>query len=142
MADEAVLELEDDYYGILSVPRGIGYVGLQAAYARMADDLANRMNLDPTARDELLRINRAFAVLGNSELRKKYDACYFAGDVAVTERGIVRDVRRTRLASNVLFGTLVTIVIVQAAVVGYIERAHLDEVVSVVLGPLMPGRAK
>ena len=71
---EAALELEDDYYGVLNVPRGVDVNGLQTAYVRLSDDLAARMSVDLTARDELIRLNRAFAVLSNSGLRQKYDA--------------------------------------------------------------------
>jgi len=142
MAEAAAIELEDDYYGVLNVPRGTGLHGLQTAYSRLADDLAGRMGVDPTARDELIRLNRAFAVLGNSELRKRYDSQYFADEIAHEEQAAQRDEKQTRRASNLIFGALLLIVLVQGLVVGYVERERVGAAASVVLGPLAPGEAK
>ena len=142
MAEAVAVELEDDYYGILNVPRGTGLQGLQTAYARLADDLAGRMAVDPTARDELIRLNRAFAVLGNSELRKRYDAQYFAEEIAQETEDATLDEKRTRRSSNLIFAALLFIVLVQGIVVGYVEREKVGEVASAVLGPLAPGGAK
>lgn len=141
MADAAAIELEDDYYSILNVPRGTGLHGLQTAYARLADDLAGRMGVDPTARDELIRLNRAFAVLGNSELRKRYDAQYFAEEIAQEDQDARVDEKRTRRSSNLIFAALLFIVIVQGVVVGYVEREALGNAAATVLGPLAPGGA-
>ncbi len=134
---EAALELEDDYYGVLNVPRGVDVNGLQTAYVRLSDDLAARMSVDLTARDELIRLNRAFAVLSNSGLRQKYDAEYFEENV----QDEIPAEKRGRLASNALFGTLIVVVAVQVAIVGFLGRAEIAAAMSAIFGPLEPGGA-
>ena len=141
MADPASLEIEEDFYGLLNVPRNIGSSGLQTAYARLADDLALRMAVDPTARDQLIRINRAFGVLGNSDLRKDYRCRpLFPGDRRGREGGRDRTDQRPGCVERPCFAALLAIVGVQVAVVGYIGRSELGDMISSVVNHRHPRR--
>ena len=143
MAQAFPPEAEDDFYGVLNVPRSVGISGLQTAYARLADDLATRMSVDPTARDQLIRLNRAFGVLGNSDLRKDYDAKRFSDDLEPTAEELSTEIeeQKGRAASNILFASLIGIVAIQVIVVSYIGRTEFGDMVSAVMNALIPGGA-
>ncbi|MFQ5381056.1 MAG: hypothetical protein ACE5EF_05480 [Dehalococcoidia bacterium] len=138
MADTAPVEFDEDFYAVLNIPRTVGLPGLQNAYARLSDDLAGRMGSDPTARDELIRLNRAFGVLGNADLREQYDSKRFADDYESSEEEIEREERRGRLLSNLLFGALVLVVGAQIAVIGYFGRTELADAVQWVADTFIP----
>jgi len=132
MADTAPAEFDEDFYAVLNVPRSVGLPGLQNAYARLSDDLAVRMGSDPTAREELIRLNRAFGVLGNADLREKYDARRFAGE-ETEEQALEVEAKQNRWISNVLFGALLLIVGAQLAVIGYFGRSELADAFDAVI---------
>jgi DnaJ-class molecular chaperone len=133
--------MEEDYYALLNVPRNVGMPGLQTAYARLSADLATRMSVDPTARDQLIRLNRAFGVLGNSDLRKAYDAKHFSDEIAEEERAMEAEVAKSQTASNFLFGALLLIVGVQVAVVSYIGRGEFGGFFESLMDLVTPGGA-
>lgn len=69
-----------DLYALLGVPRNASTAQIRSAYRRQARALhPDRNPLDPRAGEDLKRVNRAFEVLSDPELRARYDEFGEAG---------------------------------------------------------------
>ncbi|XP_074649044.1 dnaJ homolog subfamily C member 10-like isoform X2 [Tubulanus polymorphus] len=65
----------DDFYDLLNVARDADNRDIRRAFKKLAVKMHPDKNPnDPTAHDKFLKINRAYEVLKDAELRKKYDA--------------------------------------------------------------------
>ncbi|XP_068101515.1 dnaJ homolog subfamily C member 10 [Hyperolius riggenbachi] len=65
---------EQDYYGLLGVSRASSSREIRQAFKKLALKLHPDKNInDPDAHDKFLKINRAYEVLKDEDLRKKYD---------------------------------------------------------------------
>ncbi|KAI0227084.1 DnaJ-like subfamily C member 10 [Lamellibrachia satsuma] len=64
----------EDFYGLLGVERGATTQEIRRAFKKLALTKHPDKNMDdPTAHDNFLKLNRAYEVLKDDELRKKYD---------------------------------------------------------------------
>jgi DnaJ-class molecular chaperone len=67
--------MDQDLYAILGVKRSASNDEIRRAYRKLAKDLHPDQNKnDPKAEEQFKRVSAAFAVLGNPEKRKRYDA--------------------------------------------------------------------
>ncbi len=67
--------MNQDLYAILGVKRSASNDEIRRAYRKLAKDLHPDQNKnDPKAEEQFKRVSAAFAVLGNPEKRKRYDA--------------------------------------------------------------------
>ena len=67
--------MNQDLYGILGVKRTASSDEIRRAYRKLAKDLhPDQNNGDTHAEEQFKRVSAAFAVLGNPEKRKRYDA--------------------------------------------------------------------
>lgn len=130
-----------DYYAILSVPPGADLTGIQNAYARLSDEIGKLIGEDETIREGIARLNEAYAVLGHPEHRRKYDEVYFSQEIAEAKKAEKAIARRKRMASRILVGTLMALVLLQVGALAYLGRDSAADLVSAVLGPLSPGSA-
>lgn len=65
---------DEDYYGLLGISRASSTREIRQAFKKLALKLHPDKNQnDPSAHDQFLKINRAYEVLKDEELRKKYD---------------------------------------------------------------------
>ncbi|XP_044159023.1 dnaJ homolog subfamily C member 10 [Bufo gargarizans] len=65
---------DEDYYGLLGISRASSSREIRQAFKKLALKLHPDKNQnDPSAHDKFLKINRAYEVLKDEELRKKYD---------------------------------------------------------------------
>ncbi|KAL3855342.1 hypothetical protein ACJMK2_014558 [Sinanodonta woodiana] len=62
-----------DFYELLGVNRGASDKEIRKAFKKLAVILHPDKNKDPDAHDKFLKINRAYEVLKDEDLRKKYD---------------------------------------------------------------------
>jgi curved DNA-binding protein CbpA len=116
MADSRLV----DYYAILNLPPKADLAGVEAAYARLSDDLMRQSQYDDTAREAMQRLNEAFAVLSKPDLRREYDRAFFRTELERLEREARAVQRRRTVASTVLVGALALVVAVQAAALLYL----------------------
>jgi molecular chaperone DnaJ len=63
-----------DYYSVLGVPRDASEDQIKKAYRKLALELHPDRNKDPEAANRFKEVNEAYAVLGDPEKRKQYDA--------------------------------------------------------------------
>jgi DnaJ-class molecular chaperone len=67
--------MDQDLYAILGVKRGASNDDIRRAYRKLAKDLHPDQNKgDPKAEEQFKRVSAAFAILGNPDKRKRYDA--------------------------------------------------------------------
>src|SRR3974377_683876 len=67
--------MNQDLYAILGVKHTASNDEIRSAYRKLAKDLHPDQNRgDPKAEEKFKRVSAAFAVLGNPEKRKRYDA--------------------------------------------------------------------
>ncbi|WBL35718.1 J domain-containing protein [Tepidiforma flava] len=116
MADSRLV----DYYSILNLPPKADLAGIEAAYARLSDDLMRQSQYDESAREAMQRLNEAYAVLSKPELRREYDRAFFRSELERLEREARAAQRRRTIAGNVLVGALALVVAVQAAALLYL----------------------
>jgi curved DNA-binding protein CbpA len=109
-----------DYYSILNLPPKADLAGIEAAYARLSDDLMRQAEYDDSAREAMQRLNEAYAVLSKPELRREYDRAFFRAELERLEREARALERRRAVASSVLVGALALVVAVQAAALIYL----------------------
>jgi curved DNA-binding protein CbpA len=64
--------VSEDFYAILGVSRGASTREIRAAFRRLAR--VHHPDLGSSAPDEMVRVNRAYAVLSDPERRRVYDA--------------------------------------------------------------------
>ncbi|XP_069841290.1 dnaJ homolog subfamily C member 10 [Dendropsophus ebraccatus] len=65
---------DEDYYGLLGISRASSSREIRQAFKKLALKLHPDKNQnDPSAHDKFLKINRAYEVLKDEDLRKKYD---------------------------------------------------------------------
>ncbi|KAM4024477.1 dnaJ homolog subfamily C member 10 [Anomaloglossus baeobatrachus] len=65
---------DEDYYGLLGISRASSTREIRQAFKKLALKLHPDKNQnDPSAHDKFLKINRAYEVLKDEDLRKKYD---------------------------------------------------------------------
>ncbi|XP_040296016.1 dnaJ homolog subfamily C member 10 [Bufo bufo] len=65
---------DEDYYGLLGISRASSSREIRQAFKKLALKLHPDKNQnDPSAHDKFLKLNRAYEVLKDEELRKKYD---------------------------------------------------------------------
>lgn len=109
-----------DYYAVLNLPPKADLAGIEAAYARLSDDLMRQSQYDESAREAMQRLNEAYAVLSQPELRREYDRAFFRAELERLEREARALQRRRALAGNILVGALGLVVAVQAAALLYL----------------------
>mgnify|MGYP005835064295 FL=1 len=109
-----------DYYSILNLPPKADLAGIEAAYARLSDDLMRQAEYDDSAREAMQRLNEAYAVLSKPDLRREYDRAFFRTELERLERETRAIERRRAIASSVLVGALGLVVAVQAAALLYL----------------------
>lgn len=109
-----------DYYAVLNLPPKSDLAGVENAYARLSDDLMKQSDHDETAREAMLRLNEAYAVLSKPELRREYDRAFFKGELERLEKEARALQRRRTMAGNLLVGALGLVVAVQAGVLLYL----------------------
>ena len=63
----------DNYYDILGVEKGATAEQIKSAYRRMAMKYHPDRNSDPEAQETFKKINAAYEVLGDEQLRREYD---------------------------------------------------------------------
>ena len=117
-----------DYYGVLRVPAGAELTGIEAAYARLSNEFALRMEVDETSGEALRRLNEAYSVLSHPELRRQYDSVFFATDIAREEADLKRAQRRQKLTQWLLVGALGLVVLAQAAALLYVGRGEISSI--------------
>ncbi len=66
--------MAEDYYSILGVDKGASQDEIKKAYRVLAMKYHPDRNKDPKAEEKFKEINEAYAVLGDPDKRKKYDA--------------------------------------------------------------------
>ena len=69
----ACLALAEDFYSLLGIERSANTREIRRAFKKLAIKLHPDKNPDPDAHDKFLKINRAYEVLKDEDLRKKYD---------------------------------------------------------------------
>ncbi len=109
-----------DYYAVLNLPPKSDLSGVENAYARLSDDLVKQSDHDETAREAMLRLNEAYAVLSKPELRREYDRAFFKGELERLEKEARAVQRRRTMAGNLLIGALGLVVAVQAGALLYL----------------------
>jgi len=103
MPDRSII----DYYAILNVPYNVNLAGVENAYARLSDDLVRLAEVDPNANQSLKRLNEAYGVLSRPDVRRQYDAAFFAEERALEEQRVHADVRRSVWKQRAIVGGLV-----------------------------------
>jgi molecular chaperone DnaJ len=68
-----------DYYEVLEVGRGASEDEIKRAYRRLARQYHPDVNRDPDAEERFKEINEAYQVLGDSQMRARYDRLGHAG---------------------------------------------------------------
>ena len=63
-----------DYYSILGVPKNASQAQIKEAYRKLVLKNHPDINKSDEAKTKMQEINEAYAVLGNEEKRKQYDA--------------------------------------------------------------------
>ncbi|NP_001084933.1 dnaJ homolog subfamily C member 10 precursor [Xenopus laevis] len=69
----ALVYCDDDYYDLLGVSKAATNREIRQAFKKLALKLHPDKNKDPDAHNKFLKINRAYEVLKDEDLRKKYD---------------------------------------------------------------------
>jgi hypothetical protein len=131
-----------DYYAILNLPPKADLQGIENAYARLSDELAIRMEVDETSGGALLRVNEAYGVLSRPELRREYDAVYFAHERAVAQRKVLAAERRRDAARKILVYALAGTVAVQMLALAVIGRSEVVDFAQAAVSPLVPDSAE
>ncbi|GIW12600.1 MAG: hypothetical protein KatS3mg062_0039 [Tepidiforma sp.] len=126
-----------DYYSILNLPPKADLAGIEAAYARLSDDLMRQSQYDESAREAMQRLNEAYAVLSRPELRREYDRAFFRAELERLEREARAEQRRRALASNILVGALGLVVAVQAGALLYLGWENATGLFQAILDWLM-----
>jgi len=114
-----------DYYAILNLPPSADLVGVENAYARLSNELVYRTDVDETAADALKLVDEAYAVLSIPKLRVEYDSEFFRAEIERQRRLSEAAARRSRAMANVIAGSLVVLVLAEAAGLAYLAREHL-----------------
>ncbi len=123
-----------DYYAILHLPPYANLDGVETAYTRLSRDLVGLSSEDETAPLALERLNEAYAVLGHSDRRREYDQIYFSREIAdLRGQESVRRRRKT-VASTLLTGALVCVVIAQSVLLTTVARSDVVEAFRYVFG--------
>ncbi len=115
-----------DYYAILRVPAGADLAGVENAYAQVSHELATRTAVDDTSAEALRIVNEAYSVLSHPELRREYDAEFFAADIVRQHRLSQLAQRRQRLAGWMLMSGLMSVIAIEAAAIAYLGRADIS----------------
>ncbi len=122
MADTRLI----DYYAILNLPPTADLVGVENAYARLSNELVYRTDADDTAGHALELVNEAYAVLSKPELRLAYDGEFFKAEIE-RQRLVAQSVaRRGRIMASLISGSLVILVVAEAAGLAYLGRENLE----------------
>ncbi len=125
-----------DYYAILNLPPYADFDGVENAYTRLSGDLVGLSPEDETAPLALERLNEAYAVLGHSGRRREYDQVYFSREIAdIQGQDSARRLRQT-IASTILTGGLLCVVIAQSVLLATVARNDVVEAFRYVFGPL------
>jgi DnaJ-class molecular chaperone len=66
--------MDQDLYAILGVNRNATNDEIRRAYRKLAKDLHPDTNKDPKAEEKFKAVSAAFAIIGNPDKRKRYDA--------------------------------------------------------------------
>lgn len=109
-----------DYYAILNLPPRADLVGIENAYARISDDLAKQMHVEDTSRDQLKRVNEAYAVLSKPDLRREYDRVFFSKEIAAAEKLAHDALRQKLIKERILVGALLVVVTGQAVLLAWV----------------------
>lgn len=118
-----------DYYKLLAVPPDADIIGIENAYVRLSDELVQQAEHDPAASDALNRLNEAYAVLSDAEARRKYDRVLFAAEYEALERRLAAEARRRSMIRSGIVAGLSAVIVVQAAVLGYMGRDYLSDAI-------------
>jgi len=105
-------------------------VGVENAYARLSNELVYRTDVDETAADALKLVDEAYAVLSIPKLRVEYDSEFFKAEIERQRRLAESAARRSRMMANLIAGSLVVLVLAEAAGLVFLAREHLDFVVA------------
>ena len=125
-----------DYYAILNLPPYANFDGMENAYTRLSGDLVGLSPEDETAPLALERLNEAYAVLSHSGRRREYDQIYFSREIADIRGQDSARRRRQTIASTILTGGLLCVVIVQSVLLATVARNDVVEAFRYVFGPL------
>jgi len=125
-----------DYYSVLNLPHDADLTGVENAYARISDELAQLSEVDEECRVALERVNEAYAVLSKPELRRGYDAVFLAREREAKRRKWESAVRRRVWLRRAVISGLGVIVVAQACALVYIGWDEVSDVVSLVTGVL------
>ena len=125
-----------DYYAILNLPPYANHDGVENAYMRLSGELVGLSPEDETAPLALERLNEAYGTLGHAEKRREYDQIYFSREIADLQgkRAALR--RRQTVASTILTGGLLCVVVAQSVLLATIARDDVVEAFRFVFGPL------
>src|SRR5690606_38955645 len=103
-----------DYYSALNLPPKADLAGIEAAYARLSDDLMKQATQDDSFQPAMQKLNEAYAVLSKPELRREYDREFFRAELDRVEKEARALRRRRTIAGNLLVGALGLVVAAQA----------------------------
>ena len=123
-----------DYYAILSLPPYANVDGVESAYTRLSRELVGLSSEDETAPLALERLNEAYAVLGHADRRREYDQIYFSREIAEIQGRESTRRRRQTVASTILTGALVSVVIAQSVLIATVARSDVVEAFRYVFG--------
>ena len=130
-----------DYYAELHVPESADVAGIDNAYARLSGEFATTGDGDDASAEALRKLNEAYGVLSRADLRRQYDAIFFAGKRLAAEKVDRKRRRRRAQLQYSIIGALVVIVLSQAAALAYVGRVPLSRGVETVHDFLTPGGA-
>lgn len=125
-----------DYYSVLNLPHTADLTGVENAYARISDELAQLTEVDDECREALERVNEAYAVLSKPELRRGYDAVFLAKEREAEQRKWAATVRRRVWVQRAIIAALGLVVVAQAGVLVYIGWDEVSDAVGMVTGAL------
>ncbi len=128
-----------DYYKVLAVPPDADLIGIENAYVRLSDELVKHADDDDETDSALARLNEAYTVLANPETRRKYDRLLFSAEYEALERRLQAEVRRRRIARNIIVGALMLVVLGQAAALAYLGRDILTDGLAIIPGIVFGG---
>jgi curved DNA-binding protein CbpA len=128
-----------DYYKVLAVPPDADLIGIENAYVRLSDELVKHADDDDETDSALARLNEAYTVLANPETRRKYDRLLFSAEYEALERRLQAEVRRRRIARNIIVGALMLVVLGQAAALAYLGRDIFTDGLAIIPGIVFGG---